>query len=275
MNKSETKEEVKTGIQLPTTITKATQIVPKSLILFGLPKSGKTTGVATLPNSLLIDVENGSDFIDATKIKVDPELGPVGKFNWLKDVAREIKAQGHPYDFVVIDTLSYLDEISEFVGTYDYCQSIQGKKWNRDANGTIRTPEDPEYQSVLTMGEGYGYRFSRNAMTKLFDELKNLGKISTIFIVHVADKYVLSKQSNQEVRVMDLSLTGKLKHIFSRDVDGIGYVYNKDGKLQISFKGGEERTGGIRGASHIQGFEGELDWNKIFLLDTEIIKKAE
>lgn len=254
-------------IELPKEIVKAEAIVPSSLIIFGLPKCGKTTILSELNNNLIIDVEKGAKFVDSFKIAPPADSGPVAKFNWLKEAAQSIRDAGRPYDFVSIDTLSYLDEQSEWVGTYNYMNNAMGKKFNRKEDGSKMKPTDKEYTSVHNLAEGYGYRWSRDAMTDIFDTLKDLGKICTIFVCHVADKYVISKQSDKEVRVMDLSLTGKLKNIIVRDVDAVGYVWNKNGEMQIAFNGNEEKVGGMRGSKHIQGYEGKLDWNKIFLLN--------
>lgn len=252
-------------IELPKKIIKASKIVPGTMILFGLPKSGKTTALASLPNSLIIDVEKGADFVDCMRIQPDAGLGPVGIYNWLSEVAKTIKEQGHPYDFVCIDTISFLDELSEWIGTYRYCNSIQGKKFNRK-DGELLPPDDLDYESVHTLADGNGYRYSREVMTDIFDMTKDLGKICTIYTCHVADKFIVSKITNKEVRAMDLSLTGKVKNIYARDVDTIGYVYNKNGELQVSFKGDEEKLGGMRGATHLQGYEGPLVWKNIFKL---------
>ena len=263
-------------IELPKEVTGPEREVPASMILFGLPKSGKTTAVATLPNSLIIDTERGSKYVTGRKISPSEDTKPVALFRWVSEVAKSIKEQGRPYDFVAIDTASYLDEMSEWVGTYNYMKTNQGKTFNRYTQNNSPKPEligsmipfdDPLYDSVHSIGEGYGYRHSRKAMTDLLDECKSLGKICTIFICHVKDKYVISKQSNTEVRTMDLSLTGKVKDIYARDVDAIGYLWTKNGKTQISFKGNEDRIGGIRGSNGLQGYEGDLNWNQIFKLD--------
>lgn len=264
-----TKTIVETEIVLPTDVLPPTREVPSTMILFGLPKCGKTTELSKLPNLLNIDVEEGSNLISMRRIQPPKGLGPVGKFQWLKRVAKKIKDEGNPYDFVAIETISYLDELSEWVGTWNYMNSIAGKSFNRvdgQKGGIMLESDHPDYQSVHSLPEGYGYRHSREAMTDIFDTIKDLGKVCTIMTCHVVDKYVISKQTNTEVRAMDLSLTGKVKNIYSRDVDAIGYVYNKGGKMQISFKGSEERLGGMRGANHIQGYEGPLDWNLIFKL---------
>lgn len=253
-----------TLIELPKEIVKATKEVPSSLIFFGLPKCGKTTELTKLPNCLLIDVERGSDFVDGFKVQPPKDVKPVALFNWVKSVAKKIKDDGRPYDFVGIDTTSFLDEQSEWVGTYNYMQTPQGKNFNRTKDGIMLTPDNPAYESVHSIGEGYGYRYSRAAMTDILDTCKDLGKICTIFVCHVKDKFVVSKQSNTEVRSIDLSLTGKVKDIYARDIDAIGYIWNKGGIAHISFKGNEEKIGGMRGNKHLQGYEGPLDWSKIF-----------
>lgn len=250
-------------IQLPTSTTKAERVNAETMIVFGLPKCGKTTELVKLPNHLLIDYENGSKFVDAVKV-TPPEGGPVSKFKWLKELAAEIRKQGKPYDYVIVDTFSQIDEDAEWCGTWKYMNSIQGKKFNRNDRGEMLRPDDPDYSSVHTLPEGYGYRWSRTEATDMYDTLAGLGKICTIFVAHVADKYLAAKGTNTEVVTRTLALTGKLKDIISRKVDAIGYIYNEEGQPMISFKGNEEKIGGIR-AKHIVGYEGPLNWNKIFI----------
>lgn len=262
--------ETKKKINLPTQPSEPTKDVPSSLIIFGLPKCGKTTKFAELPNALNIDIERGTDFIKMMKIQPPAGLGPVGVFAWLREAAKEVKDAGNPYDFVIVETISYLDELAEWKGTWDYMNSIQGKSFNRvdgQKGGAFLAFDHPEYQSVHTLADGAGYRWSRQAMTSIFDACKGLGKVCTIFSCHTADKSIVTRQTNTEVKTMDLSLTGKVKQILSRDVDAIGYVWNKDGVLHISFKGDESKLGGMRGNNHIQGYEGPLDWDMIFKLN--------
>jgi len=257
-------------IQLPTVKTGIEKINPTTLAIFGLPKCGKTTALATLEDCLIIDTEDGSSYVEALKVKVPEDLGPVAKFEWLRKVARKLKEE-KKYKYVAIDTLTMLDEWSEWVGTYKYMNSVQGASFNRQKSlsgqpikgGTMLKPTDAAYESVNTIPEGYGYRWSREAIMDLFTELAGTGTVCTIFVCHVAEK-MISKGNQDSVRVRDLALTGKVKDIISRKVDAVGYVYNEDGKIMISFKGNEDRAGGIRSA-HIRGYEGELDWKKIFI----------
>lgn len=263
-----------TSIVLPTAISKADRVNAQNMVLFGLAKTGKTTALGQLPNCLLIDVEDGSGFIDAVKMKIPEGLGPVARFQWLKDVAKQIRVAGKPYDYVAIDTFSMIDEWSEWVGTYRYMQSGQGKSFNRYNDkdhpnekakwGSMLPPDHPDYESVHTLPQGYGYRWSRQEVLDMYETLAGLGRICTIFVCHVADKSIVSKLSNQEVVTRDLALTGKVKDILTRKVDAIGYLYNTDGEAHISFEGNEEKIGGNR-AKHLAGFNGPLDWSKVFI----------
>ena len=53
------------SIVLPTGKIPAETQDPKYLILFGLPKVGKTTILSTLDNNLILDFEEGSTCVDA------------------------------------------------------------------------------------------------------------------------------------------------------------------------------------------------------------------
>ncbi len=261
-------------IELPEEKVEAASINPQTMVIFGLPKSGKTTAISTLEDCLDIDVERGSDFLKMLKIKVPQDLNPLEKGKWLLEVAAAIKAKGRPYKYVAIDTFSEVDEWCEWIGTERYMASTQGKTFNRYNRvdhptkqaewGKVIPFGSDDYESVHTLGQGYGYRWSRGEAVNFYNELSTLGSVCTIFICHVADKSVVSKVTNNDVVTRDIALTGKVRDILARKVDAIGYLYFDEGKTMISFKGNEEKVGGIR-AGHIRGYEGVLDWKKIFI----------
>lgn len=257
-------EEKKPGIELPTAPRKPTAVNARDAIFYGKPKCGKTTAIAQLKNALIIDLEQGAAFQEGMIIEPPKDMGPVSKWKWLKQLAKTIVEQDRPYDYVCIDTLTKLDEWSEWYGTYVYQNSIIGKKFNRDEKtGELLKPDHIDYQSVHTLPNGSGYRYSREALIDMYNTLRYLGKICTIFICHVADKTVGEKQGEQIV-VKDLALTGKLKDILAREPDVLANVWNDDGKLMVSFAGKEEKIGGMR-ATHLKGYVGELLWDKIFI----------
>ena len=76
-------------MNLPTEKIKASRKSPKNMIIYGAPKIGKTTVLTQLENCLIIDLESGSDMVDALKVKVN-------NLKELADVGREIMKQGIP-----------------------------------------------------------------------------------------------------------------------------------------------------------------------------------
>ena len=57
------------NLKLPKKKTKALRKSPKNMVIYGPPKIGKTTALAKLDNCLILDLEDGSDMVDALKIK--------------------------------------------------------------------------------------------------------------------------------------------------------------------------------------------------------------
>lgn len=270
-------EVKKSGIVLPTQPRKPLCVNARTMVISGKHKQGKTTAVVGLPNHLLLDVEDGAEFVEGNIMTPPKGAGPVSKFRWLKEVAKKIKEADRPYDYVIVDTLSQLDVDSEWVGTFEYQNSVIGKSFNRkvdsdgkliyDTNGKtiLMKPDDPDYQSVITLPNGAGYYWSRTAILEMFEIMRDVSRICTIFICHVADKMISEKQGEQ-VMVKDLALTGKVQSIIPRLVDAIGTVWNEDGQLMISFVGKEDKIGGTR-AKHLTNYTGPVDWNKIFIKD--------
>ena len=147
-----------------------------------------------------------------------------------------------------------------------------GKSFNRELDargvpikgGPMLKPTDDNYESVHNIGEGYGYRWSREDSLRMFEKYIRVAKKCVFFVCHVEDKYIGQKESTDVVAPKQLALTGKLRNILPRKVDAIGYVYNDEGTIKINFTGNEERVGGMR-CKHLLGYNDVLDWNKIFI----------
>lgn len=243
-----------------------------SCILFGKEKCGKSTIMAELPNSLFIDAEYGTKKLKVKAMTPPEGLGPVGKMAWLKKVAQKLIDDGKPFDYVILDTLSEVNEWAEWSGTWKYMNSVQGKSWNRVKDkktglpikgGEFLAPDDSDYESVHNLAEGYGYRWSRDEMIQIFNMFLGTAKKCVFFVCHVEDKYVAQKDSS-EVPPKQLALTGALRNILPRKVDSIGYVYNDKGTLKVNFTGSEEKLGGTR-AKHLIGYNDVFDWKKILI----------
>jgi hypothetical protein len=257
-------KKAETDFELPTGLTKPV-VNMESCILFGLPKCGKTTLLSKLPNCLIIDTENGTNKVSALVKKIPDDKGPVSRMRWLEEFADYLIAKGKPYDYVALDTFTEVNEMAEWSGTYRYMHSTQGKKFNRkDDEVTLLKPDDDDYQSVHTVGQGFGYRWSREDTLRVFEKYMRVAKKCVFFVCHVEDKYLATRENTEVVAPKQLALTGKLRDILPRKVDGIGYVYNDEGTIKINFTGNEERVGGNR-CEHLKGYNDVADWNKIFI----------
>lgn len=96
-------------IVLPKEKVKAKVENPRFLILFGKPKAGKTTLVAALDNNLIIDLEGGSEFLEALAVQARSvkDLGDIA--NAIREIKKETGK--YPYKYITIDNATRLEEM--------------------------------------------------------------------------------------------------------------------------------------------------------------------
>ena len=229
---------------LPKTIVKASRKSPKNMVIYGPPKIGKTTMLSKLDNCLIIDLEDGSDMVDALKVKVN-------NLDMLAIIGKEIIKEQKPYKYVAIDTISKLEEWCEVEGKRIYMKTPMGKNFEQKNPGA----------SVLSLPNGAGYLYLRIAFKQWIDRL-NLLADHVILVGHLKDKMLEKK--GKEVAVKDLDLTGKIKQITCANADAIGYIFREDEKTMISFNSLDDVTAGSR-CDHLKGQTMPFEWNKIFI----------
>lgn len=219
---------------LPTTKIPAKSTNPKYLIIYGLPKSGKTSAVAQLENNLIIDLEGGSTFIDAMSIqcRTISELG---------EAAQAIRAKNEEvgknfYKHITIDNATRLEDICLSFAAQLYRKTELGKNWKGD--------------DVTTLPRGAGYKYLRDAVKKVIDMFKDLCD-EFILIGHVKDSII--EKDGEEVTAKEIDLVGKLGKIICGLSDAVGYMYRKGNETHISFKGGIDETIMEARAKHIAG----------------------
>lgn len=221
-------------ITLPTNKIPAVSTNPQYLVLYGLPKAGKTSALAQLENNLIIDLEGGSQFIDAMSIQART-------INDLGEIAQAIRAKnsevGHNfYKHITIDNATRLEDICMGYACTLYRQTELGKNWK----GT----------DVTTLARGAGYKYLRDAVKKVIDMFKELCD-EFILVGHVKDS--ITEKDGQEVNAKEIDLVGKLGKIICGMADAVGYVYRKDNETHISFKSGGDGTIMEARARHIAG----------------------
>jgi len=239
------------SIVLPTTKVKAEKINPKRIVVYSKPKTGKTTAYAGLENNLIIDLENGSDYVDALKVKAKD-------LKELLAVGQAIKDAGKPYKFITIDTITALESMIMPLAVKLYKNTTMGKNFDGD--------------NVLTLPNGAGYLYTREAFFQILDYIDTLAP-TIILSGHIKDKQVDDK--GELVMSANIDLTGKIKSLVCANADAIGYMYRKGNKTILSFKTNEEVTCGAR-PEHLRNEEvvvtemnerGELEfhWDKVFI----------
>lgn len=227
-----------TKIKLPEQPVKAAHKSPKNLIIFSKPKVGKTELLAQLPNCLILDLEDGSDYVDALKIKASSVQD-------IEDIGKEIIAQGNPYDYVAIDTMTALEKLCIPYAEVIYSRTPMGKNWfKKDAKGKL-LPQSGKimYGSIINLPNGAGYMYLREAFAKMISFIKTWAP-RIIEVCHVKD--ILLDKDGSEFSVMDLNLTGNIKRTTAAQSDAIGYLYRKGNQNILSFKTSGDTTAGAR-----------------------------
>ena len=239
------------SIVLPTKKVKAERQNPKRIVIYSKPKTGKTTAYAGLDSNLILDLENGSDYVDALKVKIN-------SLQELLDTGKAIKEAGKPYKFITVDTVTVLEEMIQPLAIKLYRQTPMGKNYDGD--------------NVTTLPNGAGYLYIRQAFFQVLDFIDTLAP-TIILSGHIKDKQVDDK--GELVMSANIDLTGKIKSLICANADAIGYMYRKGNKTILSFKTNEEVTCGAR-PEHLRNEEivvtemnekGELDfhWDKFFI----------
>lgn len=251
-------------LTLPKQKVKATRVNPGSMILFSLPKAGKTTAVAALENCLIIDLEEGSNFVDALKFDVQKEARkkevlPIDVlYELIQTIENENKKRGdYVYKYIALDTVTALEDVVLPLANKLYKDTPMGRNWIGD--------------DVTTLPNGAGYRYTRMALSKVLNKIESLCD-TFIILGHVRDKLIEKK--GKEMTERGLDLTGKSASILCAQVDAIGYMYRDENKTVVNFNASKNLISGAR-SPHLKGQEiviaesdeegnVSIDWSKIF-----------
>tara|TARA_R100000353_G_C6504060_1_gene194868 strand:- start:353 stop:1027 length:675 start_codon:yes stop_codon:yes gene_type:complete len=205
---------------------------PKSLLLYGAPKVGKTTALSQLDDCLIIDTEGGANMIEGYVETVKSREELIELLQQAQD--------GHEYKYVAIDTV---DKIHDW------------------AEKTVCTEEG--VKAVADLAFGKGFALVREKVLNTINILKEIFPHVIIIGHRKWAKAVVDSKAIVEPESLDL--TGKLKNMLMADCDAIGYVYRDEekGDLMVSFKANEALEAGSR-SPHLKGKDMKLTWNNIY-----------
>lgn len=207
--------------ELPTAKIPAASQDPKYLILFGLPKVGKTTVLSTLENNLILDFEQGTTYVDALKVQIN-------SLKELKECVKAIKEAGKPYKYITIDTITAVEEMAK---------PLALQMWQNSPLYTTKY----DVKDITQVPQGAGYSFWRQAIEAIIDLIASATD-NIILCGHVKDAALAENVTGS---IKQLDLTGKVSRILSARSDAIGFVHRDDeSNLCINFgQSGEVLTG--------------------------------
>jgi hypothetical protein len=253
-------------IVLPTQKVAASQISPKNLIIFSKPKVGKTSLLAQLEDCLILDLEQGSDYVDAMKLKAS-------SVDDIKAIGKAIKEAGFPYKYIAVDTITALETICLPYAEILYSRTPMGKNWFKKTPDGKYAPDSGKamYGLVTSLPNGGGWMYQREAITKIIEFIKTLAP-RVILVGHVRE--TMLEKNGSEFSSSDLDLTGKVKRIISSQSDAIGYLHRRGNINILSFKTTDEISCGAR-PIHLKNKEIEISmyeddvlhtfWDKVYI----------
>ena len=239
-----------TVLELPKSKVAAKTTNPRVLVIYSKPKAGKTSLFAGLENNLILDLEEGSDFLEALKVKISG-------YKDILDIGKKIKEANCPYKYITIDTVTALEDMAKPLALDQYKNSTLGKNYTG--------------KNILELPQGGGYLWLREAFFNLISYVKSLSEY-TILSGHIKDKQI--NDNGATVAAANIDLTGKIKSLICANADSIGYLYRIGNETHISFKSNDEVTCGSR-SPHLSNQDiivaemvnGELitHWDRIYL----------
>lgn len=198
-----------------------TEVIPPKtdhinlLTVFGLNKVGKTSNLMALPNSFVLDLEGSGmyysgKYITLKDFEMEEKVGPVTAVLRIAEMINTAnKEKGdYLYDFIIIDSLSKLEDIAMTYATFLYKNSVIGANFT----GTDVVAELPK---------GAGYFWLWKAFAKLLEPYMGLAK-TLILVARIKDSSV--NKGEQEIEAIDIDLTGKLKKIIGYDCSAVGLL---------------------------------------------------
>jgi len=251
---------------LPTERRKAQNYNPRLLVLYGFPKSGKSSVVASLDNNLILDLEDGYRALEVMTLNCQ---NVKDLFEVKALLEQKKKETGElPYRFITIDNATRLESFAIPYANSKYRKTAMGQNWgflkDRDGNVVIDPktgkPKLDPTADVRLLPQGAGYLYLREALKEIIHMFQPFCE-TLILVCHVKDKQI--KLNGAESNELVVDLAGKLGDIICGEADAVGYIYRKKNQTIISFDGGDNLIREAR-PLHLRGKQfvvGESDEN--------------
>lgn len=138
-------------------------LLPPRILMYGPPKCGKSHLFSTIPNSLLIDFEDGSGFLKTARV----EKAKVDTYDKLMGLLGHLYTDDHSFTTLGFDTL-------------DWCEVLVFSQAAREHGKT----------SISDVGYGAGYTTAQNLWQQVIQGLDALRRERGMMIVGIAHEQI-------------------------------------------------------------------------------------
>ena len=213
-------------------------------VIFGSPKTGKSSFAAQWDNPICFDLESGYNNIEADIIT------PKTYSEFLKEIKNPKNLK--PYSTVIVDTIDIV---------YEWIENATIDALNRGSKTS--------YSSIGEFPHGAGWAMARmNTKKFIFNDLFNITRMNKNVVIVAHEKAITITRNGKDETAFKLALPGQTSSTVASLADAVGRVYSKSiaGKLEprISFAPGQD-DGGSRMKSLA---------NKDIPLDFEVLKSV-
>jgi hypothetical protein len=200
-----------------------------SLLIISHRLTGKTEALLQLPNALLIDFENhASAYASKANVftpkealkarnekalkegKSPQEQKPIGMVTFLRQFAQHLKDSRQHFDFIIIDTLTAVEQIAMPLAVVLFKNTKEGDSYTGS-------------NVVTDLGYGKGQMFLRSAVEQILKPFEDLAGQCIIYTGHINSKVAIS--NDKEIEITDLDLTSQVKKIFTGNTSATGLLY--------------------------------------------------
>ena len=167
----------------------------KFLLVYGLPKVGKTTLLSKLPHSLILAFEAGTNALNNAYVQ------PIKKWTDAKSVLRELRKEAvqEKFHFIGVDTADIAWSLCEkYICQQNQVQNLGDIPW------------------------GKGYALCKQEFEDFFREIAQLG-YGICFVSHSAEKTMKDEKGNDYTSLAP-ALPSRPYDIVNKMVDIIGYI---------------------------------------------------
>lgn len=172
-------------------------------LLYGSPKTGKSSFAATWDKVLCFDLEAGYKYIESDIIV------PESYANFLKEIKDPKTLK--PYNTIVIDTIDII---------YEFIEKNSIKELNRKSKTS--------YDSIAEFAHGTGWAIARLSLKKfIFNEIFRLTRMDKNVVVIAHEKAITIQRNNKEETAYKLALPGQTSTMVSSLADIVGRVYTR------------------------------------------------